>query len=146
MEDVCNDVTNPLTACIPVVNRVLILRSSGGSLEPETKTMEIKMRRFPQLAAFFIALSLTLGPTLVSMAAGTAGKMLDDSTITASVKTQLAKDLRAGTLTGIEVNTTNGVVTLAGKVKSNEERKAAERIASRVEGVKEVKDNLQVVS
>ncbi len=104
------------------------------------------MRRFPQLAAFFIALSLTLGPTLVSMAAGTAGKMLDDSTITASVKTQLAKDLRAGTLTGIEVNTTNGVVTLAGKVKSNEERKAAERIASRVEGVKEVKDNLQVVS
>jgi osmotically-inducible protein OsmY len=57
----------------------------------------------------------------------------------------LAKDVRLGTLTGIEVNTTKGVVTLAGKVHNTEEKQMVEKIAKRTEGVVKVENNLQVV-
>jgi len=58
---------------------------------------------------------------------------------------KLAKDARLGTLTGIEVNTTKGVVTLAGKVKDKSEKKQAAKIAKSIKGVKSVKNELQVV-
>jgi hyperosmotically inducible periplasmic protein len=97
-------------------------------------------------AVLFIVVALVFGPALSSMAKETTGKMIDDSTITAEIKAKLAKDVRLGSLTGIEINTTKGVVTLAGKVKNEQEKIKVEEIARDVDGVKDVRDNLQIVS
>ena len=45
-----------------------------------------------------------------------AGRQVDDAAIKTSVKAKLAADVKLSTLTNIEVNSTNGVVTLAGQV------------------------------
>jgi osmotically-inducible protein OsmY len=69
---------------------------------------------------------------------------VDDATITAQVKTKLASDLKLSTITNIDVDTTNGVVTLAGQVENEHVRSSAEQIASAVEGVVSVNNNLQI--
>ena len=71
---------------------------------------------------------------------------VDDAAITTRVKTKLATDLNLATATNIDVNTTNAVVTLAGQVEDDQVRRRAVEIASRVEGVASVNDNLQVES
>ena len=78
-----------------------------------------------------------------SMTGQTAGQLVDDSTITASVKAKLVGD-KAANLTRIEVDTTNQVVTLNGVVESADQRTKAEQLARQVNGVKSVKNNLQV--
>jgi hyperosmotically inducible periplasmic protein len=78
-----------------------------------------------------------------SMTGQTAGQYVDDSTITASVKTKLVGDKTAN-LTRIEVDTTNQVVTLNGIVESADQKAKAEQLARQVGGVKSVKNNLQV--
>ena len=93
------------------------------------------------LASLVAAMLLFAGCT--SMTGQTAGQYVDDSTITASVKAKLAQD-KLGTLTRVDVDTTNRVVTLNGIVQSPEDRSRAERLAQEVGGVREVKNNLQV--
>jgi hyperosmotically inducible periplasmic protein len=78
-----------------------------------------------------------------SMTGQTAGQYVDDSTITASVKTKLVGDKTAN-LTRIDVDTTNQVVTLNGIVESADQKAKAEQLARQVGGVKGVKNNLQV--
>ena len=56
-----------------------------------------------------------------SMTGQTAGQLVDDSTITASVKAKLVGDKTAN-LTRIEVDTTNQVVTLNGVVESADQK------------------------
>jgi osmotically-inducible protein OsmY len=73
----------------------------------------------------------------------TAGELVDDSTITASVKAKLVGD-KAANLTRIEVDTTNQVVTLNGVVESADQKAKAEQLTRQVGGVKSVKNNLQV--
>ena len=70
-------------------------------------------------------------------------QMLDDTAITASVKTRMLDDERvAGT--SITVETLNGTVMLSGFAKSQAERAAAESIARSVDGVKAVKNEITV--
>lgn len=73
----------------------------------------------------------------------TAGQNVDDATITASVKSTLVAD-KAANLTRVDVDTNNGVVSLNGVVDSSEQKSRAEQLARRVDGVKSVKNNLQV--
>lgn len=68
-----------------------------------------------------------------------------DAGIKAQVKAKLAADVGAATVTAVEVNVTNGVVTLAGPVRSDEEKQKAETVARGVEGVTGVNNNLQVM-
>ncbi len=70
---------------------------------------------------------------------------LDDTAITANIKSKLAAE-RVQTLTNVEVNTTNGVVTLAGQVENEDIRRKAEQIARQSEGVREVRNNLQIAA
>ena|SRR2546430_7986315 len=72
------------------------------------------------------------------------GRFMKDSWITTKTKTKLIADGRTKARR-ITVDTTAGVVTLLGKVGSNEERNAAEEITKTVKGVKGVKNALQVV-
>jgi hyperosmotically inducible protein len=86
---------------------------------------------------------------LVTLAAGcktttSPGRQIDDAAIKTSVKAKLAADVRLSTLTNVEVNSTNGVVTLAGMVKNEQERAMAGDVARSVEGVVRVNNELQV--
>ncbi len=72
------------------------------------------------------------------------GRQVDDVAIKSAVKAKLAADVRLSTLTNIEVNSTNGVVTLAGQVRSESDRVAAAEVARSVDGVVRVNNDLQV--
>jgi osmotically-inducible protein OsmY len=69
---------------------------------------------------------------------------VDDAQITTQVKSKLASDVNASSLTNISVNTTNGVVTLAGQVESAEIKQRAQTVAGSVTGVTRVNNDLQV--
>lgn len=73
----------------------------------------------------------------------TAGRNVDDATVTSSVKTKLASD-KLSSLTRVDVDTNNGTVSLNGVVESAEQRARAQELASQVSGVNKVVNNLQV--
>ena len=71
------------------------------------------------------------------------GTIVDDATITANVKSALIKAPNVDAL-AIDVDTVNGVVTLSGRVKTQNEANLARDVARGIEGVKDVKSMLQV--
>lgn len=75
----------------------------------------------------------------------TAGVVIDDAAITASIKTKLTleKDTKARQ---INVETQKGIVQLNGFVDSSAARSEAEKIAASTDGVKQVRNNLEVRS
>ena len=86
----------------------------------------------------------------ISMAACRPNESLEgqakDARLKAAIKSKLASQVSATTLTSIEVNVTNGVATLAGPVHSAEESGRIESVARSVEGVTDVKNALQVLA
>jgi osmotically-inducible protein OsmY len=70
-------------------------------------------------------------------------KPLGDTAITASIKTDLLKDPDLSVLK-IDVDTSQGVVTLNGLADNEEARQRAEKIAEGVKGVREVRNYLVV--
>ena len=70
----------------------------------------------PLLGSLAIAVLLSAAGC-TAMTGETAGQNVDDSTITASVKTKLAAD-KIGSLTRVDVDTTRQVVSLNGIVVS----------------------------
>lgn len=74
-----------------------------------------------------------------TVTSGTAGAAL-----TTKVKTALASDAGLSTMTSIDVDSKDGVVTLKGKVDSADMKKKAGAIAKKVSGVKSVKNELKV--
>jgi hyperosmotically inducible protein len=94
-------------------------------------------------AAWLLAVLAIFG--CQAMTGRTAGRNVDDATITASVKSTLVAD-KAANLTRIDVDTTNGVVSLNGVVESGEQKDRAQQLANRVDGVRKVVNNLQVQS
>jgi osmotically-inducible protein OsmY len=73
------------------------------------------------------------------------GTQIDDATIATTVKAKLTGE-RFSNLLNVEVNVTNGIVTLAGEVPNAQVKADAEREARSVNGVKGVNNNLQVSS
>ncbi len=71
------------------------------------------------------------------------GGYVDDSTITAKVKTDLAEDSNVSA-TDVHVETYKGVVDLSGFVNSRAEAAEAARVAGQASGVKAVHNNLIV--
>jgi osmotically-inducible protein OsmY len=71
-------------------------------------------------------------------------RQISDAQITTQVKTKLASDVRASSVANIQVNTTNGIVTLAGQVESPDVKHSAETVTASVPGVVRVNNNLQV--
>jgi osmotically-inducible protein OsmY len=69
---------------------------------------------------------------------------VDDLQITTEVKAKLASDIGVSSVTNISVNSTNGVVTLAGQVNDETDRIHAEQVARSVDGVIRVNNELQV--
>jgi len=94
--------------------------------------------------------ALMLGLTLVSTAACTStstrqstGEYIDDSAITAKVKTAIFSDPALKAFQ-ISVQTYNGTVQLSGFVDSEEVAARAAEVAKGVSGVKAVENDLQV--
>jgi len=98
-----------------------------------------------KLAIYAIAASTLLASSACSVTRGqqTTGAYIDDSAITASVKSRFVenKDVDAA---AIKVETLNGTVMLSGFAKNANEKAAAETIAKKVDGVKLVKNEIAV--
>jgi osmotically-inducible protein OsmY len=96
------------------------------------------------LAAAITALSLAILPgCAVTRGQSAVGEYIDDTTVTTTVKARFIenKDVDASS---IRVETLNGTVLLSGFAKSDLEKDTAERIARRVKGVKEVRNEIVV--
>lgn len=78
-------------------------------------------------------------------AAADAAALVDDAAITAKVKAGLAQEMDLGALK-IDVDTSAGVVTLKGEVKSEQVRERAGQVAQAVSGVSSVENKLTVSS
>jgi len=101
-----------------------------------------------KLRTFSLILALTALPLVslvgcTSMTGQTAGQYVDDRTISTHVKAKLVADKLAN-FTRVDVDTTNRVVLLNGIVETPEQKTRAEQLAMQVNGVKEVKNNLQI--
>ena len=94
----------------------------------------VKVAAVLALVSFIGACKTTSSPT----------RQVDDAAIKAAVKAKMAADVKLSTLTNIEVNSTNGVVTLAGMVNDETDKIQAERVALSVDGVVRVHNELQV--
>jgi len=78
--------------------------------------------------------------------AQTVERQTNDAAIEARIKSKLATDVGAATITSVEVNVTNGVVTLAGPVSTAEERQKIDAVARAAAGVTSVTNNIQVTA
>ena len=94
----------------------------------------------------FIAVGLMV--SFVAACAGSrtqesAGEYLDDSVITTKVKAKLLDDKDVSGL-AINVETFKAVVQLSGFVKNEAERQKAAQLARSVDGVKSIKNDIQI--
>lgn len=93
---------------------------------------------------FLLPLAL-LGALLVGCRTNeTPEAQVDDFQIVAQAKSKLVSEIGPGTVTNISVNSTNGIVTLAGQVDSGDLRTKAETVVKAVPKVVRVINNLQV--
>jgi len=76
----------------------------------------------------------------------TPEQQVNDAEITANLKAKLASDLGVASITNISVNSTQGIVTLAGTVHSAAEKSKAVAIAQSIPKVVRVNDNLQIAA
>lgn len=74
----------------------------------------------------------------------TPESQVNDAEILASVKTKLAQEIGAASVTNISVNVTNGVVSLSGTVHNTDEKAKAVSVSQGVPKVVSVNDNLQI--
>lgn len=95
------------------------------------------------LAAGAAACSSTPERGPVETTAASAGRVVDDSVITAKVKAALVGDSETKAHQ-INVETFEGTVQLSGFVDSADARSRAVEVARNIEGVRNVKDSMQV--
>jgi hyperosmotically inducible protein len=99
--------------------------------------------RLVMLAAAVLACGAIATACTPSRTVKSAGEQMDDTTITAKVKTELARD-KATSAHRIDVETFRGTVQLNGFVPSAEMKTEATRVARNVKGVQKVENNLRV--
>jgi hyperosmotically inducible protein len=86
---------------------------------------------------------LTATGCAVTRGQSTVGAYVDDAAITTSVKAKFVENKEVDA-SSIKVETLNGTVLLSGFAKNGTEKSTAERIASNVNGVKSVKNDILV--
>jgi len=102
--------------------------------------MANRYSRILQTVAVFVLVAFVAGCKTTS----SPGRQVDDAAIKTAVKAKLAADVKLSTLTNIDVNSTNGVVTLSGQVRDESDRVAAVAVARSVDGVVRVNNELQI--
>lgn len=107
------------------------------------------MKQFTRILSISALAAGLSGPIILSTGcAGTAtrastGEMIDDSVITAKVKTELIRD-EVVKARDVNVDTFRGTVQLSGFVETREQKARAGDIAARVTGVHNVVNNITV--
>ena len=99
--------------------------------------------RIVMMAAAMLALGALTTACTPTRTTKSAGEQLDDSAITAKVKTELVRD-PATSAHRIDVETFRGEVQLNGFVPSEEMKHEATRVARSVSGVRKVSNNLRI--
>lgn len=101
--------------------------------------------RYRPAPPILVAVLLTAVATLAAGCATTQpmGQQVDDATITTRVKSTLAADPGVGAFE-LDVDTTDGVVTLRGSVDDPETSRLAEQLARDVRGVRSVQNRIEV--
>ncbi len=102
------------------------------------------MKKQLAILVLLVALHLSLAPACRTTQS--PEKQVTDIKITAQVKSKLASDVQISTITNVDVNTTNGVVTLTGQVSNEDVKKKVEEVALSVPNVRRVNNQLQVGS
>jgi hyperosmotically inducible protein len=92
-----------------------------------------------------VALALTLAISVVAYAEKSAGEHIDDATLTARVKLALLEQ-SVSDASDINVESSKGIVQLAGFVKSDEVKGMAGRITADIDGVAGVSNRLRVLT
>ena len=95
------------------------------------------------LATGVVACSSTEERGPIEQAAANTGRVVDDSVITAKVKSALVADETTKAYQ-ISVTTFEGTVQLSGFVDDSEARSRATQVAKNVEGVRTVKNELEI--
>lgn len=95
-----------------------------------------------------LVLAAIMGTAMLAACSSTpsqqsTGQAIDDGVVTAKVKAKLIED-PVTKAHQINVDTFKGTVQLSGFVESNEARTRALQLARDVDGVKQVKDSLQI--
>ena len=101
------------------------------------------MRMFQLLAATLTAAALATAACSATRTQRAPGEHVDDAVLLTSVKTALTRDKTAHAR-DINVEVNRGIVQLNGFVDNANEKSQATIVAGRVEGVKEVRNNLMV--
>lgn len=101
--------------------------------------------RYPKLLLTLVIAALLAACSPTQTSRGT-GQVIDDATITARVKKEIAQTSGFGEALSINVDTYRGVVSLAGFVDNAQQVREAGQAARKVGGVQDVKNNLQVKS
>jgi hyperosmotically inducible protein len=103
------------------------------------------MHRFKRISAFLVAalLLVSAGCSSTSEKGSGGSSYFDDAAITARVKKAIYNEpsLKVG---DVSVKTEDKVVQLRGSVSSRVEQRKAADVAAKVEGVKRVKNDLQI--
>jgi osmotically-inducible protein OsmY len=73
-----------------------------------------------------------------------AGSKLEHAALLARVKSKLATEVGASSITNVNVDLNGNTVTLRGKVSTEEQRRLAEWAARDVDGVNQVRNHLEV--
>jgi osmotically-inducible protein OsmY len=94
-------------------------------------------------ALFLSGLAIFGGMSAACRSTQSAGTQLDDTAITARVKTKYVAESDLNPF-NISVETSEGVVYLMGRVQRGSQRQRAEQIAADTEGVKEVVNHIEV--
>ena len=109
----------------------------------KVKNGYLRLRRHSLLVILAAGLATSVAACAATPTRESTGGYVDDSTITAKVKTNLAQDTIVSA-SDVSVKTYKGVVDLSGFVNSQSQISEARLVASQVNGVKSVHDNLIV--
>jgi osmotically-inducible protein OsmY len=115
-------------------------RFEAGTRRGPNKNEEENMRRLSGILAVAVMMAVAIGACTTTQS---PARQVDDSSIHAAVKAKLTAD-RFSNIVNIDINVTNGIVTLAGEVPNAQVRADAETEARMVNGVVKVINNLQV--
>ncbi|MDY7092343.1 MAG: BON domain-containing protein [Acidobacteriota bacterium] len=108
----------------------------SGVVESDADRMEAEKLARSTEGVMDVTNDITLGKK-------TAGQALSDAEITAKVKSKLAADPEVNPF-NIDVDTSEGVVTLTGRVTKEAARDEAGKLAARTKGVRSVQNRIKV--
>jgi hypothetical protein len=140
-------VTLVASARYPPAGAIAGERHESGCLLVTTRRRVLTGRKECNMRALkpiiLLCVVLTVAAACRSMTGESAGRNIDDATITTEVKAKLTTE-RASNLTRVSVATVHGMVSLSGVVPTPTDRARAEEIARGVKGVTGVTNALQV--